>query len=310
MRLPTVLVAALAGLSLAGCATIRGSQEAPAAFIASAKLVSFDQALKAYNQPIDDNTSRMGMSREDYRNYVIGLYENDIENRYQSFKQQLNSADRGSALAGDLLLLGLTGATALAGASAADELATITAVATGASAAIDKRLFFDRTMTAVIAAMDARRARIQAEIAARRQLPDDQYRLDAAIRDLRQLIAAGNIFDAIEHITADATADKQAAEARLKTITDGCSTATVQTAQLNHEFMTLLTQNKAESAGRIAVAAKLLGAKPADGQELRPADVAMAFDAKFCGDDEAKAQFVELFKQGISAKAGDGDGDD
>lgn len=296
-----MLAVALAGLSLAGCATVNGAQSAPTAFKPSNALVSYDTALIAYSLPDNDSSLRGGRSRKDYRDYVIALYQTDIENRYQRFKDQLNAADRGSALAGDLVLLGLTGATALAGAGAIDELATITAVATGTRAAIDKRLFFDRTMPAVIAAMDARRATIKAEIATRRQLPAEQYGLDAALDDLGRLKAAGNITDAVTHITAEATADKAAAEARLAAITEGCSEATPETAALNSEFMTLLTKDAAQRAARIDVAARLLEIKVPEGKAVTTIDIADAFDRKYCGD-AGKRAFIDLFAQSISTQ--------
>lgn len=297
MNLRAIVIAVLAGLALSGCTTVRGSQDAPAAFASPRKMIRFDQALSNYNQ-------RTGHSREAYRDWVIDLYLGETENQYRRFKQQLNSADRGSALAGDLLLLGLSGATALAGAGAVDELATATAVATGARATIDKRLFFDRTMPAVIAAMDARRATIKAEIATRRKLPDNRYSLGEALDDIHRLIDAGNINVAVEQIIADATADKAAAEARLAKIVEGCSEATLGTAALNAEFRDFLRADAAKRDARVAEAAEQLDVPPANGTLPAIGDVLYAFDRKYCGNDANKRAFIDGFKQQITASEG------
>lgn len=296
MNLRAIVITVLAGLALSGCTTVRGSQDAPAAFASPRKMIRFDQALSEYGQ-------RTGASREVYRDWVIDLYLGETENQYRRFKQQLNSADRGSALAGDLLLLGLSGATALAGAGAVDELATVTAVATGARATIDKRLFFDRTMPAVIAAMDARRASIKAEIATRRKLPDDQYSLGEALDDIHRLVDAGNINVAVEQITADAKADKVAAEARLAKIVEGCTKATRATADMNTEFRTFLMEDPAREVSRTAAAATLLEATAADGKASTRYEVLDAFDRKYCGD-EGKRAFIDAFKAKVISSEG------
>lgn len=294
-------VAALAALALAGCATVRGSQEAPSAFRPSAPLVSYDVALDNYRSPLA--SARAGKTRAEYRDHVLELYLADIENKYRRFKEQLISTDRGSALAGDLLLLGLSGATALAGTSAADELATVTAVAAGARASVDKRLFFDRTMPAVIATMDARRAAIKTEIEIRRHLPDAQYSLGAGINDLIRLTDAGNINNGIDKITADAANQKNAAEARLNTVVEGCSEADSGTAAMNADFMALLRVDAARQPARLDEAAKLLDVTTAPGQAVTLADVRDAFDRKFCGDI-GKRTFIDQLTRNIATREG------
>jgi hypothetical protein len=298
MRAPALL--AIAAIALSGCATVRGSQDAPAAFAAPKTMVTYDAALLNYGQPLD--SGRAGMTREQYRDYVVDLYLVDIENKYRRFKKELTHADRGSALAGDLVLLGLSGATALVGPSAVQELATATAVATGARAAIDKRLFFDRTLPAVIAAIDARRARIKAEIVVRRRLPLSQYTLGEAMDDLTRLADAGSLSGGIGDVTAAATATKEAEEAQLRSVQEGCSKADAGTRAMNDEFRTLLLVDPALQPGRLDEAAKLLG-MPADAQPLTYAKVAQAFRGKFCGD-VGKRAFIDMLTTRIATREG------
>lgn len=301
MRPGATATLTLAALALTACSTVRGVQDAPTAFVPAAPLVSYDVALRNYRHPSD--TARDGMSRQEYRDHVVELYYADIENKYRRFKAQLIASDRGSALGGDLLTLALSGATALAGEGDIDDLATITAVTAGARAAIDKRLFFDRTMSAVIDTLDARRATIKAEIEIKRHLPDAQYSLGAAINDLILLTDAGNINAGVSTISIDAAAQKQAAEARLKSITDGCSEADAGTAALNGEFMSLFKVDAARQPARLDEAAKLLDVKPVAGQQPTLRQVVAAFDARFCGD-VGKRGFIDLLERNIASREG------
>lgn len=298
-----ISILALAAFALSGCATLEGAQHAPAGFASPTRALAYDAALFAYASPSDE--PRQGLDREQYRDYVLDLYLIENENRYRAFKAALNTSDRGTALLGDLVLIGLSGATALVKPTSKDELATITAMAAGGRAAVDKRLFFDRAMPAVIAAMDARRARIRAEIEVRRRLPISQYSLGQALEDVARLADAGNIFDGVDRITADATAAKKAEEARLSTIVEGCSQADDATGQLNTEFRTLVRVNDARQQERIDQAAKLLDLPPPPaGAPVTYGQVALAFDDKFCGD-AGKRAFLDHLKANIDQIKGE-----
>jgi hypothetical protein len=285
------LVLAL-GISVAGCATIRGSQDAIPQ-LAPATLVPISDALRNYYS--ESNDAREKMSRRAYREYILSSYLSALESNYKRFTDALQSSDRGSALGLDLVVLGLTGAAALAGASAVDELATITAVASGARATIDKRLFFDRTLPAVVASMDAERARIQAEIARKRTLPAEQYSLDEAVADLHRLQQAGRLDRAVARMTQVAQADRAEQQARLEAIQTACDGITRETAILNQEFRLLLFVDNVPQPARIKAAADALGMELPDGTQPTLGQVMSSFDTRLC-DDKKKREFIDSFK--------------
>lgn len=292
------------GLSLAGCATINGSQ-VPVPELRPRSLVSISDALENYHQPLDSN--RLNMSRRAYRDYILSSYLSAINANYTSFTNQLQSSDRGSALGLDLVVLGLTGATALVGASDVSELATITAIASGTRATIDKRLFFDRTLPAIMASLDAERAIIQADISRKRGLPVEQYSLDEAIDDLNRLQQAGRLDRAVARMTRVAEADRAQQQARLDAITAACDDISTQSGAMNEEFRLLVLSDPAKRAERLSAAADELGLELADGTTATWAAVANAFDTKLC-DDSKKRSFIDSLKARLNGGAGGGNG--
>jgi hypothetical protein len=279
----------LAAVSLCGCATIRGSQATVPELYAST-LVPVGTALKSYYQVPD--TARGGMTRFAYRNYVVASYTSAIDKRYRTFTDQLRSGSRGSALGFGLLQLGLTGATALAKEADVSELATITAIATGAGAVVDENVFFDRTMPAIIAAMDAERAGIKTDIARKKALSADRYSLDEAIDDLDRLQRAGRLDRALARITRAAEADRVAQEEELNAITSACDDISVLAAPLNERFRNLVGTQDGENPELRQTAASVLRLEVEPGTVPTWAGLREAFDQKLC-DDTEKENFLE-----------------
>lgn len=283
------ILVGLAAVSLCGCATIRGSQATVPELYAST-LVPVGTALKSYYQVPD--TARGGMTRFAYRNYVVASYTSAIDKRYRTFTDQLRSGGRGSALGFGLLQLGLTGATALAKEADVSELATITAIATGAGAVVDENVFFDRTMPAIIAAMDAERAGIKTDIARKKALSADRYSLDEAIDDLDRLQRAGRLDRALARITRAAEADRVAQEEELNAITSACDDISVLAAPLNERFRNLVGTQDGENPELRQTAASVLRLEVEPGTVPTWAGLREAFDQKLC-DDTEKENFLE-----------------
>ena len=282
LRSHLTVAAAICALSLSGCATLRGSQDAVPE-LKPVGLVPIREALLNYHKPADSD--RSNLSRLSYREYILSSYIAAIEQRYQKFVDQLQAGDRGSALGLDLLQLGITGATALAGVGSAEDLATIGAVTAGARSSIDKRLYFDRTLPAVIASMNAERTTILADIEQKRSLPTTSYSLDSAVSDLNRLQNAGRLDVAIARMTQIAQADNAAAQARLDGITAACDDIPVGTASLTKEFRDLTTT----SATAATKAAEELQVPNNRAQLLS------AFATKLCGN-EKKREFIDSIK--------------
>lgn len=283
------ILVGFAAVSLCGCATIRGSQATVPELYAST-LVPVGTALKSYYQVPD--TARGGMTRFAYRNYVVASYTSAIDKRYRTFTDQLRSGSRGSALGFGLLQLGLTGATALAKEADVSELATITAIATGAGAVVDENVFFDRTMPAIIAAMDAERAGIKTDIARKKALSADRYSLDEAIDDLDRLQRAGRLDRALARITRAAEADRVAQEEELNAITSACDDISVLAAPLNERFRNLVGTQDGENPELRQTAASVLRLEVEPGTVPTWAGLREAFDQKLC-DDTEKENFLD-----------------
>lgn len=293
-----------AALSLSNCATIRGSQDMVPE-LSPQMLVPVETALRNFH--LEADTDRDGMSRIAYRNYILSSYQSAIDSRYRRFTDQLRSSDRGSALALDLLVLGLTGATALAGMSDIHELATITTVAVGARATIDERLFFDRTLPAIIASMDAERTVIKTEIAQNRRLSAERYSLDEAVGDLHRLQQAGRLDRAFARITRIAEADRAEQQARLDAITAACDNITQTSAALNQSFRQLVYDDPNTRDERLAAAAEALGMELPEGTTATWLAVADRFDRELC-DDAEKRSFIEALRSELTTETGGNDG--
>lgn len=283
------ILVGLAAVSLCGCATIRGSQATVPELYAST-LVPVGTALQSYYQVPD--SARGGMTRFAYRNYVVASYTSAIDMRYRSFTDQLRSGSRGSALGFGLLQLGLTGATALAKEADVSELATITAIAAGAGAVVDEHVFFDRTMPAIIAAMDAERAGIKTDMARKKALSADRYSLDEAIDDLGRLQSAGRLDRAVARITRVAEADRVAQEEELNAITSACDDISVLAAPLNERFRNLVGTQDGDNPELRQKAASVLRLDVAPGTVPTWTGLREAFDQKLC-DDTEKENFLD-----------------
>lgn len=288
---------ALALVTLPACATVRGSQDSVPQLVPRT-LVPISDAVTHYRGLTDES------ARFAYRNDFLRSYQSAIEANYGAFTDQLNSGDRGSALGLDLLVMGLTGATALVGASSVNELATITAIASGARSTVDKRLFFDRTLPAIIASMDAERATIQADIARKRILPTQQYSLDDAIDDLNRLQQAGRLDRALSRMTRVADADRVRQEARLNAIVGVCDEISSEASQLNLEFRLLVFgTDPATRPERFRSAADELDVQFAEGTDPTWSPIAAAFDRLYC-DDSRKRDFINNFRARLEREAG------
>jgi len=125
-------------------------------------------------------------------------------------KQLLDSAS-------DILVLSLN----LTG-SAADSarvktiLSAIAAGVTGSKATIDKYYFYEKTIPALIAAMNAQRKTALQPIVDGMSKDLNQYPFEKALSDLNDYYMAGTLMDAIQTIQADAGVKEQRADAAIR----------------------------------------------------------------------------------------------
>jgi len=201
----------LAPLGLGGCAAINGMQEPLTANdAATIQVVCPTPAQRATSDAMPD-----GVGKRNYRDGVIADCVKMIDGKYADFKMRLHKDAVISNLSTDLLALGLSGAASLTTGATANQFAEGATVVTGARTAINKDVFYEQTLPAVEAAMDANRSKILASIInSEKSDPDGKsYTLAAAGIDLDSYEQAGNIYTAIAGLTQTASNTAQAAAA-------------------------------------------------------------------------------------------------
>lgn len=218
--LRAAVVACFGAMSLAACDSFRGAQqpiEPPATTVAAATQPKYsaDSAISAFYS--SNPTDRDGLSPRDFRDKVVSLRLMAIEARYQAFVQELRSARAGVGLGADIATLVLGGlGTIIADTTAKTVLAAGTATVAGSRVSFDKNLFYDQTLPAIVAQMDAERAKQMLIIRTGLTNPPSSYSLPDAFMDLAQLERLGSIEMAIQKITGSATTDAAKANADLR----------------------------------------------------------------------------------------------
>lgn len=200
---PPVIVAAV--LMLAGCSTMKGGQDSALASstIQVAKPeYTRDNIILSYEQADDKRA---------YRAKIAGLFMEAIDENYANYTKDLFNEGIQVGLGFDTAIIGLSTSAALFEESAGD-LASVIAGFAGVRGAIDKNLYFDRTLPALIATMDARRSQVEATILSGLTQTPDQYPIHMLLRDLRRLQDAGTLFRAIVDVTSEASEAKGEAE--------------------------------------------------------------------------------------------------
>jgi hypothetical protein len=210
---------------LGGCASIEGSQRRVLGTPASMALVNeypLGKALENFGQGSD--RFRGGLSKQAYRDTVVMIYMNAIDARYHDFRTALGAEGRQAALGLDVAVLGLTGWASVAKASMVNELSAIAGGVAGTRAAIDKNLYFDKTLPALIAAMDTERLKTGAQILRNLNKNAAEYPLALAIADLNRYEMAGSLDLAIHQVTSDAAQEREVAQADYENAVRACDT--------------------------------------------------------------------------------------
>jgi len=200
---------AFAALMVAGCASFDGMPEP--IFTADTAVAN---ATRTY--PLDAVVQTMagqdGDFRKVYRNRVAAAYLMAIDARYFEFRRQLSRSMKGANLGFDFAVLALTGSAAIWENVAGDLAAAATGVA-GARATLNRELYFERTMPALVSLMEAQRLEIRTSILRGLSQSEDEYTVQELFADLSRYEGAASIDGAIQR--ASEIAGQQAADARL-----------------------------------------------------------------------------------------------
>lgn len=215
LRRPLTLLAAAAfALAAAACAPLTGYPDS--AIDPQTELNSLQDYLKPEvisNYNASNNDVRGGLTRQAYRDQIVYARMRSTDIQYTEFKKALVKDNSVFDIGSDWLVLGLNalGATT-GGAATKSALHAASGGIIGARGAVDKDLFYQKTLPALIAQMDAGRATVRVTIETGLQDGPEKYPLSKAIVDLGNYETAGSIPAAISAIVTDAgaKADKAA----------------------------------------------------------------------------------------------------
>lgn len=219
-----VMAIALGAVGLSGCTTMRG---APVNVLDESNAALLAAPDKSLTTPEEIISHYVGIDNEDrkreFRNRVIDHYMGQIDKQYEKYSTRLFSEGIELALGFDAAIIGLA-STASLFEEVADDLATVISGFAGLKSAIDKNLYFDRTLPALIVTMDAERTKAETEILSHKNDDLADYSIEAAIRDLRRYQHAGTLMRAITKVTETANIQNRLAERdRLGVVPFGCA---------------------------------------------------------------------------------------
>ncbi len=291
-----LFASALGAMLVTGCTSISGAQQPvllPSESVTAAQAHKPEVSIpKFYAIP---DSARSDLSPMDYRNLVIALYLEAIDARFAEFRARAGSESRASGLAFDIALLGLTGAAAVAEADEVNPLATAAAAFLGARGSFDKNLFYDRTLPAMFATMEAERARIRTDIVRAMKQDHKTYPLPLAFGDLAAYQRAGSFEFAIAKVVNRAVEAQNANEAILANALTACTFA--EDMEESTEALAVLLQDVDDvtvRARRIAFAAGEFGVPEGKTPDETLRNIGIALDTNYCRAKDRAAKVSDI----------------
>ncbi len=200
-------------LCLSGCMTFTGYPTRVA------DVTDDLQQLKPYFSPdvLKDYKKKTDLAeRKAYRDEVVNGRIAALDINFNLFQADLYKEGIGLGIATDWAVLALGGATAtVGGAATKTALGAVITSLTGAKAAVDKQVYFEQTMPALMAKMSARRKEVLFRIRTGLQKGTNEYPLTQALVDLESYYQAGTVPGAILGIAETAGAEGEKADQNL-----------------------------------------------------------------------------------------------
>lgn len=242
-----VAIAAIisSAILVSGCASFRGAQDRVTAHdVATYESVCPSQSQIQAGHPGETNGA--------YRNRIVLLCIQVINSKYGEFTGELSKEASGTNLVSDIVAQTLaTGASIVKGANAARKLAAGSALSLGVGAAVNKDLFYKQTLPAIVASMDAKRAKVLTAIL-QAENSDPQasvYTLDRAGFDLEALQEAGSLNNAVQELTTAAVQNAaEATAAQQEAATENIGTVQPITADIRTRILAAAAEVKALEA--------------------------------------------------------------
>jgi hypothetical protein len=202
-------------LLLSGCTSFDGR---PSPVLSMTTAVNLVQETYPPSLAISTFNSKAASERRAYRDEVIFVYLTAVDARYQNFLIGLSRQNKGANLLLDSLTLGLTGGASLAGETTANALSAGAAFATGAQGKINERLFYEKSLPALVSMMEAERNKKKADIIKKVvKLDAADYGMAEALADISEFQDAATMERAITLLTEVAGAKSKTASEELDT---------------------------------------------------------------------------------------------
>ena len=282
---------------MTGCSTLRYGGAPQPSFDVDKDL---EQLAKEF-EPADSISDFYKNPSVDARNKFVTGRMTMMNIRYIQFIRSLTSEKQLLDTAAALLTLSLNIAGAsIAAASTKTVLAAISAGVIGSKEAVEKNYFFDKTIPALVAQMNAERKKALFPLLAGIKTKTlDEYAFAQAVTDLNEYYFAGTFAGAIQGIQADAAVKEAAADRKIETL------ATVTRAQVDRIGQLTDAIGKLVSPSDVAKINKAIttldkNAKPSDNLEAAKAQL-QAFVLDLPVHPENIDKVVNAFKDaGIS----------
>jgi hypothetical protein len=208
-----LLVIGFAGM-VASCSAIQGYPPDPEN--TSAVLAS----LQPYFQPSQADTyikETDPTRRQQLRDLIVLNQVRAYDIEFNNYEKSLYLSGNGISTGSDLVLLVLNGLGAtLGGAATKAALAAASTGIVGAQTAITKDLYYQKTLPALLAQMEANRSAVELRIFTGLNQEDAKYSLLQAYLDLQALKQAGGIPPAITSIAQQAADANDASQAKIQ----------------------------------------------------------------------------------------------
>ena len=217
-RLSLGLIAIPIVLALSGCLSRAGFPKRPESVRQKLSSLQNEYFLPAKNV-LKEYKCKPDPEKRAYRDTIVYGRMLALDMQYGLFKEAIYEEGVTSNLAIDILgvAVGAAGA-AVTGADASRILSALSGGISGTGTAINKNLYYERTLPALLALMDAKRDEIRAEIIGGLTLDHLTYPLGRALTDLERYLHAGSIPGAIADVIATAGETKANAEAQISIV--------------------------------------------------------------------------------------------
>ena len=221
IKFPEIFVLIFVVSLLGGCASITGYPQRSEDTSITLVALQNRYFLPAKNVIEEYDSKSNGESKVNYRNEVVTAHMRAIDINFSEFQKQIyKEANLTSLLFGFLGTFFGAAGTAVNSVNASRTLSALSTVVAAERTDIDKTLYLEETLPAIIATMEANRARVRAEIFKGLTLDESDYTLSQALSDLERYYHSGTIPGALVSITSTAGELKQEADTEIKVIRD------------------------------------------------------------------------------------------